>query len=148
MFQTKISWWLIVMLTWVRVEHREGFSGVIASTRSVQWILWREACVSRMSACFGICGKPREYSCVVNFLTQIGSKMKKHKLSAKFTFTSIFELHALIRSHRCASSDGVVLFIHSKSLRSLVSGEVYNINGWSWLIYPTRQSCLTQFQST
>ena len=125
-----MSWWLIVLLTWIRAEHREGFSGALASTRSGQWVLWRGACASTMSACFRICGyKPRKYSCVVNFLTQIGSK-KNHKLSAKFTYTSISELHALIKSHRCASSDGVVLFIHSKSYRSLVSGEVYD---YQWM---------------
>ena len=56
---------------------------------------------------------PREYTIVVHFLTHIGTKIN-HKISAKFTFTSILELDGLIRKHRAASKDGIVLFMLSK----------------------------------
>ena len=72
-----------------------------------------------MMRCWEICGlrthitDPREFTVLVHFLTHIGKKLN-HKLCAKFTFVSILELDGLIKSHRAAPKDGIVLFMLSK----------------------------------
>ena len=73
---------------------------------------------------------PRVYTCVVNYFINIRSD-KNHKLSAKFRFASVAELHASIRATRGLSKDQIIIFRLSSTYTGMnEKGESNHVCRW------------------